>query len=114
MAAGVQGEQRQQVIDFLPELRLGDSTQNANHLKVLASTHIRIEIRFFRYVAQPLPVANQVCANVLTAKQDPATARFQKSGDHLDGRTLSGAVRAKAPQDLSALQRERDVLHGWD
>ena len=100
----MQGEQFQQGIDLLFEIAALHPAQSSDQLQIFPPGQVRIEMSFFRNIAEALPVSRKIVLNVVTVELHDAARRLQQSGEHLHGRALAGTVRAEASQHLSGPQ----------
>jgi hypothetical protein len=51
--------------------------------------------------------------DIAIVEQDLAVLAGHQADDHVEGRGLAGAVRAQQPDDLAALDLERQIRTTW-
>jgi hypothetical protein len=75
---------------------------------------MRIEVRFFRYIAQAHFVRDQIRADRRAVVEDIAVRRFDEASNHLERSGFARTVRTQVSSDLSCSCREADIVHYRD
>src|SRR6185436_3963282 len=84
----------------------------AEELDVLIDRQQLIQRELLRHVADRALDALGIAAHIDAADKGSAGSRLQQSAQHPDGRRLACAVGAKEAEDLSPLDRERQIVNG--
>src|SRR5690242_13821302 len=71
---------------------------------------MRIKLRLFWHIAEPLPVRDAVALDGLAFKENLAVGRLDESGDHFKGGRLTRAVRAQVAGYFASAGSETDIL----
>src|SRR5690606_16468511 len=80
--------------------------------QVVAAAQVRIEVRRLERRADAAPRLVQPWQVVLLEHPDVAAVRMDDAEQQADGGRLAAPVRAEEPEDLTALDGERDAVHG--
>ena len=123
-ALGVRGDGRvfprlevqetEQAFGFLLKDRFVETTQAADELEVFKTGEVRVEVRFFRDVAEDAAKGDHIVVNVAAVKENAAVIGTQQAGNDFDCSGFAGAVGAEETDDLAGRDLEADILHGGD
>jgi hypothetical protein len=85
-----------------------------DHFQIFESREMRINVRFFRDVAETPPVGDSMALDRLTVKQDLAGTGLDQSGDHFQSGGFAGAIGPQISGYLTGACDEADILYGGD
>src|SRR5258706_8712 len=91
-----------------------DAAQPPYKFQVLRRREIRIEARFFGYVADDRLIVLQLLLDVDASPTDHAASGSKQSDDHAHRRALTRPVAAKKPDNVSRLRAETQRPHCWN
>jgi hypothetical protein len=104
----------EQFVDARLQRICREAAQAANQLKIFASAKMRVEVRFFGYIAEAALKGFEVGEDVDAVEGYLACGGFEQADDHFDGGALPCSVRAEVAQDLSAADGEADMVDNGD
>jgi hypothetical protein len=108
MAMRKQGEKLQQGADLGFHSRRRHGAKSSNHLEIFLASEKRVEVGFFRDVAEPLTIGDEVVLNVLALEEDLAASGLQQAGEDFDGGTFARTVGAQVSEYLAGFEAKRD------
>src|SRR5712672_3767803 len=91
---------------------VGHGAQRGYHVQIFLAGKIRIEIGFFRNVAEPFAIGRQILVDVLAVVSDLAVGGFQQADEHFYRGAFSRAIGAQVAKNLPRLESEGYILNG--
>src|SRR6185437_5564352 len=85
--------------------------QAPDQLQILAPGEVRIDVRFFRNVADAPLKSNEVLPDVRAVEKDIAVARLDEAGQNFYSCALTGSVRTQVAENLPGAYDEAHVIH---
>jgi hypothetical protein len=113
VAAGLQADQRQQLVGALPEALLPPAQQAGHRDRVLADRLVGEEPNLLDHVADaPAQLGHVAGHDVDAVDQNLPAGWLDQPVDHLEAGRLAAARRSHEDADPAGRHRERQVVHG--
>jgi hypothetical protein len=106
--------QPQQARDSFAQLRRRHATGPPEKAVILLHRQVRIEAKSLRDISEACSDRLPILPNVTAGDRCGSTGRVNEAAEHSDSGRFAGTVGAEKTKDGTALDSEREILHGLD